>query len=353
MNKNLILSFFIGIFSYIIMDFAFSTYKNSKIANVIEYDDSFEYNLKKNISLKDKFGPFLIDICTNEIGMRISCKKSNKNKNYNLALIGDSFVEGVGLNYQDTIGGIIESKIKINVANLGVRSYSPANYYKKIVTLLKKGYSFDHIIIFIDISDIQDEYLRLGKIGKNAPKNVINNLNNLYSIITSNFQISYFLYFKIKSYLRNSKNSEKIDKMFLGYDAYSKDYERGSWTYNKKNKFRKKGLEFSHKNMRMLSDFLNENEIEFSIAVYPWPQQLIFDNVDSFHVNYWKNFCKNYRCKNFINLFNDFFNQINKTNLNKVILNNYFFTDIHFNMNGNNTIADKIISIYSKKYMMK
>ena len=330
------------------MDFAFSTYKNSKIANVIEYDDSFEYNLKKNISLKDKFGPFLIDICTNEIGMRISCKKYNNKKNYNLALIGDSFVEGVGLNYEDTIGGIIESKTNIKVANLGVRSYSPINYYKKIITLYEKGYNFDHIIIFIDISDIQDEYFRSGKIRKNAPNNVINNLNNLYSIITSNFQISYFLYFKIKSYLRNSKNSEKIDKIFLNFDAYSKDYERGSWTFMKNNKFREKGLMYSHKNMRMLADFLNENKIEFSIAVYPWPQQLIFDNVESFHVNYWKNFCKNYKCKNFINLFKDFFDQINKNNVNKVILNNYFFTDVHFNKNGSNVIAEKIINIYYK-----
>ena len=124
--------------------------------------------------------------------MRISCKKSNKKKNYNLALLGDSFVEGVGLNYENTIGGIIESKTNLNIANLGVRSYSPVNYYKKIITLFEQGYDFDHIIIFIDISDIQDEYHRSGKIRKNAPKYVKNNLNNLYSILTSNFQISYY-----------------------------------------------------------------------------------------------------------------------------------------------------------------
>ena len=348
MNKNIFLSLLVSLFSFLILDFTYSKVKNNKIANVIEYDDNFEYNLKKNISLKDKFGPFLIDICTNKIGMRISCKKSNKKKNYNLALIGDSFIEGVGLNYENTIGGIIESKTNLNIANLGVRSYSPVNYYKKIITLFEQGYDFDHIIIFIDISDIQDEYHRSGKIRKNAPKNVKNNLNNLYSMLTSNFQISYYLYFKIKSYLRNSKNSKEIDKIFLNYDAYSKDYERGSWTYNKKNKFRKKGLIYSHKNMRLLADFLNENDIEFSIAVYPWPQQLIFDNVESFHVNYWENFCKNYKCKNFINLFKDFFIQINNNNLNKVILNNYFFTDIHFNRNGNNVIAEKIINIYDK-----
>ena len=282
------------------------------------------------------------------MGCGFRVKNQIKKKNYNLALIGDSFIEGVGLNYENTIGGIIESKTNLNIANLGVRSYSPVNYYKKIITLFEQGYDFDHIIIFIDISDIQDEYHRSGKIRKNAPKNVKNNLNNLYSILTSNFQISYYLYFKIKSYLRNSKNSKEIDKIFLNYDAYSKDYERGSWTYNKKNKFRKKGLIYSHKNMRLLADFLNENDIEFSIAVYPWPQQLIFDNVESFHVNYWENFCKNYKCKNFINLFKDFFIQINNNNLNKVILNNYFFTDIHFNRNGNNVIAEKIINIYDK-----
>ena len=80
MNKNIFLSLFVSLFSFLILDFTYSKVKNNKIANVIEYDDNFEYNLKKNISLKDKFGPFLIDICTNKIGMRISCKKSNKKK---------------------------------------------------------------------------------------------------------------------------------------------------------------------------------------------------------------------------------------------------------------------------------
>ena len=49
------------------------------------------------------------------------------------------------------------SSKKIEVLNAGVSSYSPIIYFKKIEYLIDKGFEFDELIVFIDISDIEDE----------------------------------------------------------------------------------------------------------------------------------------------------------------------------------------------------
>ena len=85
------------------------------------------------------------------------------------------------------------------------------------------------------------------------------------------------------------------------------------------------------------------SHLDFSLAIYPWPQQLIYDDIDSLQVIYWGKFCKKYNCKNFYNFFEDFFQLVDEKSLNYVLLNYYFYTDIHFNRNGNNIIAEKLI----------
>lgn len=343
MVKNIIFSLSVLIISFIITDFVYSKYKNSKLIDVIEFNKDFEYNFKQNISSKTKFGPFLVDICTNDAGMRVSCKNENNLKKYDLAIIGDSFIEGVGLNYENTIGGLIENKAKIEVANLGVRSYSPANYLKKISSFIESGYEFDHIIIFIDISDIPDEYMRSGKVRNSFSNFKISEKIDLYIYLTSNLQMTYFLYFNIKSYFRNNFGLQKKEQIFSKFDAYDKNYDRGSWTYDDKNKYKLKGLDYSTQNMKILANFLNSKNISYSLAVYPWPQQLLYDTENSIQVVHWKKFCQNSKCKNFYNFFHDFFKLSKEKGTNKVLLDYYFFTDIHFNKNGNNVITERII----------
>jgi hypothetical protein len=76
--------------------------------------------------------------------------------------MGDSFVEGIGLDYDETFIGILDTMLKgsgreIETLNGGVLSYSPKLYYLKVEGLVDSGLKVDHVIVFIDISDVQDE----------------------------------------------------------------------------------------------------------------------------------------------------------------------------------------------------
>jgi hypothetical protein len=105
------------------------------------------------------WGPFDYWMCTNASGMKSDCKdKHSSEKNFDIAFIGDSFTEGVGVKYEDSfVGMVAKARPELKIANLGVVSYAPTIYFKKLEDYLNRGYTFKQVIVFVDIGDIMDE----------------------------------------------------------------------------------------------------------------------------------------------------------------------------------------------------
>jgi lysophospholipase L1-like esterase len=105
------------------------------------------------------WGPFDYWVCTNASGMKSDCKdKNSAEKNFDIAFIGDSFTEGVGVKYEDSfVGMVAKAHPELKIANLGVVSYAPTIYFKKLEDYLNRGYTFRKVIVFVDIGDIMDE----------------------------------------------------------------------------------------------------------------------------------------------------------------------------------------------------
>ena len=80
------------------------------------------------------------------------------------------------MEYQNTFVGIISEQLsreKIEILNASVISYSPIIYWRKIKYLIDDiGLKFDELVVFIDISDIEDEALRY----KLSENNTVSNL---------------------------------------------------------------------------------------------------------------------------------------------------------------------------------
>jgi hypothetical protein len=72
--------------------------------------------------------------------------------------IGDSFTESPGVPYEQSFVGLFAQAFPaLDVLNAGVSSYAPSVYYEKLKYLLDAGLKFDEAVVYIDISDIQDE----------------------------------------------------------------------------------------------------------------------------------------------------------------------------------------------------
>ena len=72
-------------------------------------------------------------------------------------LIGDSFTEAVGVDWDDSYAGILFNRLEnrgIEILNAGVIRYSPRIYYLKTEHLLNiRKLRFDELIVFIDTFD--------------------------------------------------------------------------------------------------------------------------------------------------------------------------------------------------------
>ena len=158
----------------------------------------FFYELKKNCRGKLRFKKSfpLVNIYTDEMGLRIGKIKVNKNPDKkNIFVFGDSFTYGVGLEYEKTYVGIIEKELdNYNYFNFGVGSYSPSVYIHKLNEVLKSGIRPDKVIVFLDLSDVLNEtrwtYDESNKIAKLPNKDLYNLVNSKKGdFAESNFKI--------------------------------------------------------------------------------------------------------------------------------------------------------------------
>jgi hypothetical protein len=164
---------FLKILSIIlILDFIFSSllFKKTDFWQHKDLDNKYwriqsniyHHDLMPNIDAFENWGGKLQKkIITNSLGFRdyenrFIEKKPTKER---ILLVGDSFIEGAGYNYEHTIGGLLQNKFKkkYEILNSAVGSYSPSIYYKKLSHFISEGYSFDHAVVFLDVSDIFDE----------------------------------------------------------------------------------------------------------------------------------------------------------------------------------------------------
>ncbi len=354
--KQFVLILLITVFFYLILDFFIGTkiiditqkkynLKQEKTNKPTIIDNYFKYNFKKNLKQSVQYGIYDYQICTNDIGIRISCLENKTIKDYEILFIGDSFTEGVGLPYEKTFVGIFEKEKNYKIANLAVSGYSPYIYYKKILSYEEKidFKKVKEVIVFIDISDNQDD-LRHEKINfqKTQNQNISKEKKNLISMksyFRKIFPLTYEILFQIKNF--------KLPKPRY---RYVQSYGASAWTYNKKvtNYDFNEGIKKNIFYMEKLYKFLKSKNINLSISIYPWPNTLIYDKSSSLHVKIWQDFCLN-KCKNFINYFPIFFENKSSLSLDeaKIKIDKYFFKyDMHFNSNGHQKISKHLISLY-------
>ena len=304
-------------------------------------NEYFHHSLASNVKAQSTWPnskPYLT--CTDKFGFRISCIENNNEKknNKNIVFIGDSVTEGLGLDYEKSFTSMFNNYSENNIINMGVSSYSPIIYLKKIQYFVLKGLDIDHVVVFIDISDIDDEanYYYECEDSKNVCGYSWQNQSNINPIKKKEENFLFPFYEKIKIETKNLKRKIK-PKIYI----YRENYQRSMWTYVEGTDEIKKGINNSIKHMTSLHSFLKAKNISLSVVVYPHPGQIIYDSKNSKQVKIWKKFCKN-KCKNFINLFPAFFVEKPKLTSMEIIKKYYIKHDVHFNELGNKKIFDAL-----------
>jgi hypothetical protein len=335
---------------FLVFDFAYSSFtmgaeQSPRVANPV-----YDHDLAANFDGHDVWGEVRYRLITNSLGFKDGSvrKVPLKSDSRRILLIGDSFTEGIGMNFEDSFAGQLsragqERSDRIEFLNAGVVSYSPSIYYKKVKYLIESGLQFDEVVLFSDTSDVTDEANSYFCIdddpkyrahcsrsegsqqppGMTAPKKIDFFIDRF--AVTNRLRI--YIKRSIQSYLGNRRRAIKTDHARIGwaipgFDASTENQPLGV----------DGGIARSLENMGRLSDLLAAHHIPLIIVVYPWAQQIAQGDRDSRQVSLWRDFCPG-RCKAFINLYPPFFAAADADKSWYEHL--YILGDDHFSIEGN------------------
>ena len=291
----------------------------------------YHHGFKRKRKIQHEWGENKAIIYTDSLGFKSSGRGdvalvTNK---YRILIMGDSFAEGVGRAYDETFSGLIARILEsseFDVLNGGVVSYSPKIYYLKVKYLLEEmKLKFDKLYVFIDISDVYDEFAYYQDFfpGKRDKLPLAKEIDSFFK------EHSCFYYFLSKHGLNPLAGRGLTNQ------------EVAEWTHNGET-FRawgEAGLGLARENMERLVSLCKDNGISIGIAVYPWPVQISRRDLDCVHARFWRSFAEKHNIE-FLDYFPDFIRELDP---DEAIAAYFVKGDIHWNKKGHELIARKLV----------
>ena len=320
-----------------------------------------DHALQPNCAFIDYWGRNSYEFFTNSLGFR-----DEKIRQVPLAdvrprilILGDSFTEGKIAWDDSYVGRIAAHFPQYDFLNGGVSGYSPSNYLNVVRMVLDKNVDIDEVIIFVDISSVQNEaavYMDAAASGAVTVRRQQRRNISWYGQLRSRIASHLFL---------TNDIVEFFERLLVGHGYYHVtrdwygdrfDTERSAWTYRKVNETDpypagyaplgvEGGIAKEQAKMTLLWQELEKRNIPMTVVVYPWPAQVVHDQIDSRQVRIWRDWCEG-KCKRFVSLFPAFFaakNECPWTQRGCWYLSLFLFGDHHYNTAGNTLIADEVI----------
>ena len=321
-------------------------------------------------SFYDHWGYEKYQIFTNNLGFKDKNNRKINFKNRNLLFIGDSFTEGVGIKYEDTFVGLIESKLKekndnIEILNAAVQSYSTSIYLSKIHYLLNiKKLPITDIVVVISGGDIFDDAYKYLDVDENFILDHVDHKNKIVISLINFFKSNTLIYqvisritppkvipglikslfIKKTSLNYNEKENEllkisndEISKMsFLYLQDYNYLFSKDEF-----DKWGKDAIDKSINNLKELAKILEKKNINLNI-LYLYEPVIILREPDITVLTYIKDSFKSLETNSasFYEL-NDYFKGYKDKY--EAYKNLFFINDIHLNKKGNKLVFEEIL----------
>ncbi len=273
-------------------------------------------------------------------------------------ILGDSGPEGMTDWADSSIGRLTKAFPQYEFLNASVEGYSPSNYLNTARMVIRDGIDFDEAIIFIDISDAQDEAAFFHDVGPSGAVGIASQKrakSSWYSTLRLNINNHLLLTNDVFDFFEKWLVRLGCYHLDLGHGGNEFDLERSAWTYRAvsdsepyETGYAPLGLEGGIRKERAKMDLLwrelKDRNIPISVVVSPWPAQLAHDSVESREVTIWRDWCAG-KCKRFVNLFPAFFaakEQCPRTRPGCWYEKDFIFGDTHYNNTGDSVVADSV-----------
>ena len=336
----------------------------------------YKYTFKKKSSFKSNYIGHEYTVKTNNLGFRDYELRDLSKNNYYTIIIGDSFVEGVALEYEDTLVAQLNKKIKnsniknYEFLNAGVASYSPYIYQRKVITIIKENpwLKTNRVILLLDKSDVPDEinyfdliqrpeYFPIEKAKYNFRYNedffddlkrkdlwrfiskqtttgsFLKKVGDITDLERRNLRDRYKLSKKLgKSFFKISSKQVKACRSINTSDFIAKYFYGNLWETKGK-----KSVNLSIENIIILKNYLDIRNIELLVVLFPWPFEIANKVSRENYTNYTIQELMRKGIK-YISVYKYFL----KGDIYSNISDNYIYNDPHFNRQGNKILSDII-----------
>jgi hypothetical protein len=316
--------------------------------------DIYHHGFQPNVSVDlEYWGPLKASYRINSLGLRDRAVRDVPltSETGRLLLIGDSFTEGIGVEYEKTFAGLLADALAprgIEVLNAGAASYTPFIYYRRLKHLIEEvGLRVDEVVVLIDIGDIQDEVTYKD----DAAGNVVfrqqrwkeeNEANwyfdkprllaclPLHNFLRKNMLVASTLY---EGLLRAATRGPQRAAAWTLDDAVFEEYGR-------------EGLPKAQENMDRLAELLKRHGVRLTVAVYPWKEQIRAHDAESKQVVAWREWAARSGA-GFVSCFPAFL----EGDADEMIRREFIPGDIHWNEVGHQRIARVLLAYLDGREM--
>lgn len=324
--------------------------------------DLYHHDLRANVASQSQWGSYVHPIFTNSLGFKDASVREVpiESSEPRVLLIGDSFTEGVGYAYEETYAGLIDEALGrdgTRVLNAAAVSYSPCIYYRKVKYLIEEvGLDFDELVVFLDISDIEDEawHYELDASGRvvdqgeqaiarfhmpereRSTREILKETLRTYSFTVRVLDTAKDTLFPPKPKAPVAVEETASDDPFAPFREVV-ERARGNWTHDPGafEEYGKRGLERATASLDALHALVSQHGRAMTLVVYPWPNQVHARDLDSRQVRHFGDWSRRKGVR-FVNLFPEFIDERPAT---RVIPAHYIPGDGHFNAAGHALVA--------------
>lgn len=342
--------------------------RNQPVDYCVDLHPTRHHAFRPMCSGANYWGKARYPVYTNDLGLRDSAMRRVplKSDRKRVLFLGDSFTDGSVEWSRGWVGLFALAHPELDVLNGGAGSYSPSNYLNLTRELLGKGVVLDEVIVFMDISDVQDEAAYY----TDTPTGALTTLAVPASSMTDHGWAAAREWTRTHLVLTDilwslAENvAVRAGRYALPVTVYGDVFNmrRSAWTYASdldRTQFPTGyaprgvagGIARAESKMDSLASLLGSRGISLSVAVYPWPAQLAHDSVTSRAVTTWKRWCDTRGCKRFIDGFAPFFAA--KSECPALLPGCWYsrlftFGDVHYNEAGYAMVADRLIAAYKE-----
>ena len=307
----------------------------------------FHHSFAPKISVvAEHWGPRACAYRTNSLGFRDAVVRDVPlvGARRRMLFMGDSFTEGVGVPYERTFVGLTAAALAprgVEVLNGAVSLYSPTIYERKTRWLLEDvGLRFDELVVFIDISDILDETAyRL-----DADGHVV-----LDGLVRRHAERAAERWGRTPSSLQALGRFLDGHTLLLAraYDALAARFETplhygAGWTFaaGLLAEYGQSGLARARERMDALAALVAARGIRLTIAVYPWPDQILMRDRASLQARFWKSWADEHGVPLI-----DYFPVFVGDESPRETVRRYFISgDVHWNEAGHRLVAEQLVA---------